>query len=207
MSNRLIFQALNDLARRIDALAASTNGASAAEADEAELDKQVKRLSRELFKTNTLVETQSEQTQQALATTQTALKDLAHQQVVAVQQAKLDLIKTLLPVLDSIDAGLKSGAKQVLAMRETAPDAAHVLAAWLKGQQLLRERLLKLFEAEDVTPIPAVGHPFDPYKHVAVKAVSKPDRADGLILAEERRGYQHGETVLRYADVIVNRHP
>lgn len=207
MSDRLIFQALSDLARRIDALdAAHTNGSASGEGGEAELDKQIKRLSRELFKTNTLVEAQSEQNQQALAAAQAALNDLRQQQATAVQQAKLDLIKALLPVLDGIDAGLKSGAKQVKTMFNTSPEAARALAMWLKGQQLLRERLLKLLETEGVTPIATVGQLFDPYQHVAVNAVSDPNRTNGLVLAEERRGYQQGDTVLRYADVIVNRH-
>ncbi len=207
MSNRLIFQALHDLARRIDALDhARTNGASADDTEEA-LDKQLKRLSREVFKANTLFEAQSEQTQKALETAQSALGDLGEQQTTAVQQARLEMVRALLPVLDSIEAGLKSGTKQVKALLETSPEAARALAAWLKGQQLLRERLLKLLEAEGVTPIAAVGQVFDPYKHVAVKAVQDPQRASGLVVAEERRGYQHGDMVLRYADVIVNRYP
>ncbi len=208
MSNRLIFQALNDLARRVDALdTGRANGSDSGEIDEFELDKQIKRLSRELFKTNTLVETLSEQTQQALATTQTTLDNLHQQQTEAVQQAKLDIIKALLPVLDSIEAGLRSGAKQVQALLSTTPEAAQALASWLRGQQLLRERLLKVLDGEGVTPITAVGQTFNPYEHVAVKAVSDPARANGLVLAEERRGYQYGDTVLRYADVVVNRHP
>jgi molecular chaperone GrpE len=207
MSDRLIFQALNDIARRIDALDNTrTNGSSSGEEDKAELDKQIKRLSREVFKTNTLVEAQSEQNQQALAAAQAALHDLRQQQGAAIQQAKLDLIKALLPVLDGIDAGLRSGAKQVKTMFNTSPEAARALATWLKGQQLLRERLLKLLETEGVTPIAAVGQLFDPYQHVAVNAANDPNRTNGLVLAEERRGYQHGDTVLRYADVIVNRH-
>jgi molecular chaperone GrpE len=205
MSNRLIFQALSDLARRVEALNhARTGDETSGETDSVELDKQVKRLARESFKMNTLVEAQSEQTQQALQTAQAALDDLRQSQTDAIRQARLDLIKALLPVLDGIEAGLRSGAAQIKALLPTSPDAARALASWLKGQQLLRERLLKLLESEGVTPIPAVGQSFDPYQHVAVKAVNDPTKKTGVIVAEERRGYRYGDTVLRYADVIVN---
>lgn len=206
MTDRLIFQALSDLACRVEALdSARVDGASPGETDLIELDKQVKRLSRELFKANTLVEAQSEQMQHALATTQNALAELRQQQENNIRQARLDLIKALLPVLDGIEAGLKSGAAQVKVLLPVSPDAARALVAWLKGQHLLRERLLKVLEAEEVTPIKAVGQPFDPYQHVAVKAVSDPAKAAGIIVAEERRGYKCGDAVLRYADVVVNR--
>ena len=107
-------------------------------------------------------------------------------------------------MLDSIEAGLRSGAVQVKTLLPTSPEAARALVSWLKGQQLLRERLLKLLESEGVTPILAVGQLFDPYLHVAVKAVNDPSKEAGSVVSEERRGYRYGDTVLRYADVIVN---
>jgi molecular chaperone GrpE len=56
-----------------------------------------------------------------------------------------------------------------------------------------------------VTPIPTVGHPFDPYLHVAVGATSEGEGAPGTIVEEERRGYRTPDSVLRYAEVIVYR--
>jgi molecular chaperone GrpE len=80
-----------------------------------------------------------------------------------------------------------------------------MLAGWLDGLRLVRERLLAVLQAGGVTPIPAVGHPFDPYLHIAVGTTSQGDGVPGTIVAEERRGYRSPEGVLRYADVIVYR--
>jgi molecular chaperone GrpE len=209
MSDRLIFQALSDLARQVEDLNHTRRDEDPAGetdlGDPAELDKQVRRLAREFYKANTLAETQSEQTRQALDMAQRALDGLQQERDRIARQAKLDLIEALLPVVDGIEAGLKSGAAQVKMLAVTAPEAAQALAAWLKGQQLLRERLLRLLAVEGVVPVAAVGHPFNPYHHVAVKAVSDPTKESGMIIAEERRGYRCGEQVLRYADVVVNR--
>jgi molecular chaperone GrpE (heat shock protein) len=46
--------------------------------------------------------------------------------------------KTLLPVIDNIEAGLQSGIAQVKRLHPTAPEAAQVLYGWLTGQRLLR---------------------------------------------------------------------
>jgi molecular chaperone GrpE len=78
-----------------------------------------------------------------------------------------------------------------------------MLSGWLDGLRLVRERMLAVLEAGGVTPIPTVGHPFDPYLHVAVGTSSEGDGKPGLIVAEERRGYRSSSGVLRYADVIV----
>jgi molecular chaperone GrpE len=86
-----------------------------------------------------------------------------------------------------------------------SPADRDMLAGWLDGLRLVRERLLAILEAGDVTPIPTVGHPFDPYLHVAVGTTHEGDHPPGTIVEEERRGYRTPNGVLRYADVIVYR--
>jgi molecular chaperone GrpE len=80
-----------------------------------------------------------------------------------------------------------------------------MLAGWLDGLRLVRERLLAILEAGGVTPIPTVGQPFDPYLHVAVGTSGAGDGPPGTIVSEERRGYRCPAGVLRYAEVIVYR--
>jgi len=70
---------------------------------------------------------------------------------------------------------------------------------------LLLDRLNALLETEGVKPIPTVGQPFDPYRHLAVKTAYDPSQASGVVLSEERRGYQFNDEVLRYAQVVVNK--
>ena len=80
------------------------------------------------------------------------------------------------------------------------------LAAWLEGLKLVQERLIDLLAAEGVRPIEAEGDAFDPHLHVVIETVPATDSVPaGTIVRETRRGYLAGETVLRYAEVIVAR--
>jgi molecular chaperone GrpE len=80
-----------------------------------------------------------------------------------------------------------------------------LLAAWLDGQRLLRDRLLAVLNEAGIQPVPTVGQPFDPYRHVAVGTVEDHSLPDGQIIAEERRGYAANDHILRYAEVVVVR--
>ncbi|MBN1310064.1 MAG: nucleotide exchange factor GrpE [Anaerolineae bacterium] len=193
MNVRLVYEVLSDLARRIEAMG---NGDASAE---------VKRLSREQYKANTLNEQQLEQTRKALEQSQQALDELKRQYEEQERRARLDVVTDLFPVLDSIESGVTSGAVQIKTLLSSSPEAAKTLAAWLNGQRLLRERLLALLASQGVRPLQAKNQAFDPDYHVAVKVVSNPSIPSGQVVAEERRGYISGETVLRYAEVVVNK--
>jgi molecular chaperone GrpE len=171
----------------------------------AALEKQLGKLGREQYKANTLAEAQSER----LAATLETLRDTLSRQEAArdeaVRKARLDVLEALLPVLDGLEAGLKSGGRHAYRLhRQGSPEAA-TLTAWLDGQRLLRDRLLAILEAEGIGPIPALGQPFDPYRHVAVGTVKDESQPEGQIVAEEQRGYAAGDRVLRYAQVVVVR--
>ena len=77
------------------------------------------------------------------------------------------------------------------------------LAGWLTGLDLLRERLLEHFAEEGIRPMATVGEPFSPQLHLAFKTVPATACPPGTIVEEVRVGYQMGETVLRYAEVVV----
>ncbi len=77
-----------------------------------------------------------------------------------------------------------------------------LIEAWLRGLELVRARLLDTLASEGVRPIAALGEPFDPHHHIVIETVSAAgDVAPGTIVAEHRRGYAHGERVLRLAEV------
>jgi molecular chaperone GrpE len=81
-------------------------------------------------------------------------------------------------------------------------------AAWLKGLELVRERLLETLAREGVEPLEAIGQPFDPHCHVALDTVpAQGDVLPGAVVSELRRGYAVGDRVLRYAEVVVARKP
>jgi len=171
----------------------------------AALEKQLGKLGREQYRANTLAEAQVKRLEKALESLQTVIdrQELAKKE--AVHKGRLDTLEALLPVLDGLEAGLKSGGRHAYRLhRQGSPEAA-TLIAWLDGQRLLRDRLLAILEAEGIRPIPAVGQPFDPYRHVAVGTVKDESLPEGQIAAEEQRGYAAGDRVLRYAQVIVVR--
>ena len=77
------------------------------------------------------------------------------------------------------------------------------LAAWLAGLELLRDRLLEHFAEEGIRPMATLGEPFNPQLHLAFKTVPALVHPSGTIVEEVRAGYRMGDTVLRYAEVVV----
>jgi molecular chaperone GrpE len=68
----------------------------------------------------------------------------------------------------------------------------------------IRQELLELLARQGVSPVAAVGQPFDPRLHLAVTTVDTMDATqDGTVLREVRTGYVYGDRVLRPAEVQV----
>jgi len=192
-----------------------------------ETAQEVKRLGKAQFKANALQEA-------ALAQLRQAVDQLSSREQEARRQAQADathnLLTALLPILDGIEAAVDSG-ERLLAHPEPNPAddrwiARHLgggekdnenaaclvlqtdralMAAWLDGLRLVRERVLALLAEAGVEPIPTVGQPFDPYLHQAIGTAKDGAHAPGIIVAEQRRGYTGPAGVLRFAEVIVNR--
>ncbi|RLC89316.1 MAG: nucleotide exchange factor GrpE [Chloroflexi bacterium] len=74
-----------------------------------------------------------------------------------------------------------------------------------RGVQITYDSLCNLLHREGVEPFSAVGQPFDPQYHAAVALVPAPPTQEEelVVIAEEQRGYQRGEQLLRPARVIV----
>lgn len=220
MSNRRqVWETLSELLKRVE------HGVDGRPKDAVldRLEDEVRKLGKAQFKANILTEDQSTRLEKALADVREErekrnelLDALIDERVAA---AKDELLEAVLPALDGVEKAIASG-RRYLRVRDRAADASNLaddqailvspadramLAGWLDGLRLVRERLLAILEAGDVTPIPTVGHPFDPYLHVAVGATSEGAVEPGTIVEEERRGYRTPEGVLRYAEVIVYR--
>jgi molecular chaperone GrpE (heat shock protein) len=188
-----------------------------------DLEQELRKLGRVQFKANALTEEQMARWDKTLAELELAKAQRAElvERLVAerLHDAKQAWLASLLPVLDGLDNAMASGKKYLVKRDQAAqtPDLSpeqqalispadrSKLASWLDGLRLVRERLLAVLEEGGVIPIPTVGHPFDPYRHVAVATTSEGAEQPGTIVAEERRGYQADGRVLRYADVVVYR--
>lgn len=174
-----------------------------------ELAEQVRKLAKTQFKANTLQEAQLAQQQETLAGLQKTIEqqgqqlaELRQQQQRVVEQAQLDLLIRLLPVLDSLDAAFTSGRRQVLKLAMPA-ETRRAVIGWLDGIRLARVRLLDLLQSYNVSPIQTVGERFDPNRHVAVATDTTGRAPDGTIVGEDRAGYATPDKILRYAEVVV----
>lgn len=217
---RQVWETLARLLQRVETSAITLS-------DSAALGQEIRKIGKTQHKANLLAEEQSAQIKQALALTQAAqeqntrlLETLSAEQAAAAQR---DILAAILPALDGIEHAIASGKRYLqtrdLAARRTnltpqqavlvSPADRAMLSGWLDGLNLVRERLLLILETNNVTPIPSVGQPFDPYLHVAVGTSAQlpagMNPTANLIVSEERRGYRTPASVIRFADVIVYR--
>jgi len=109
-----------------------------------------------------------------------------------LQFASMDLVKDLLPVLDDFER----------AMRVETPDREYV-----KGVELIYQRMYETLKKLGLEPIDTQGKRFDPNLHQAVERVPTENAEDQTILGEFQRGYQFKGKLLRPAMVKVAVHP
>ncbi len=105
--------------------------------------------------------------------------------------ASESLLRKVLGVADDFDRALDA----------MPPELKEI--GWIEGIVLLDRKLRQLLESEGVTPIDAVGKPFDPREHEAVANVPATGRPEGEVVAELQRGYRIRDRVLRPAMVAV----
>ncbi len=103
-----------------------------------------------------------------------------------------DLIRKVLVLADDFDRAIEARPASI------AEDP------WFEGISAIDRKLRLLLESEGVTAIDATpGRPFDPREHEAIANVPSPDRPEGEIVEEIRRGYRLRERVIRPALVAV----
>jgi len=107
------------------------------------------------------------------------------------QYANQRLLKRMLDVLDSLDAGIKAISEH----DKHKP--------WVEGMRAVERQLLQIFEQEGVTPIELADKAFDPNFHEAMFYEPSPGAQDGQILQELQRGYMLHDRVLRPSRVKV----
>ena len=119
-------------------------------------------------------------------------KRVRQEQSDTVQRANAELIERLLPVVDNFHRVI-----------ESAPE--EVDEAWLKGIKLTLQQLDELLVAQGVSPIEAVGQPFDPMLHEAIGHEESDELPEDTVVSEVRRGYRLHDRVVRPALVRVAR--
>lgn len=77
----------------------------------------------------------------------------------------------------------------------------------MEGVRLIDRKLRSVLEEFDVTPIEAMGKPFDPYYHSALLQDESDEYPEGVVMEELQRGYMLGDEVLRPTVVKVSKGP
>jgi len=106
--------------------------------------------------------------------------------------ASVEVIKSLLPVIDNFERALQSKS-----------DAAE----FRSGIELIYKQLQDVLAKLGVRPIAAKGEQFDPHVHEAIEMVETRDAADHEVLEEWQRGYKYKDRLVRPAMVKVARNP
>lgn len=103
--------------------------------------------------------------------------------------AAADVLQDVLPIVDDFDRALQVDAPGSEPYRQ--------------GLEIIQRGLIELLRKRGVTAIESVGTDFDPHLHQAVSYEDAPDRREGEVIAEFRRGYRLGDRLLRPAMVKV----
>jgi molecular chaperone GrpE len=104
-----------------------------------------------------------------------------------------DALKSLLPIIDSLDRAISAPIQTVEDFRQ--------------GIKLIRRQLSDALSRLGVTPISASEQAFDPHVHEAVDVVETASTADNQVVEELLPGYKLKNRLLRPAAVRVARNP
>jgi molecular chaperone GrpE len=115
-----------------------------------------------------------------------------------LEDAKFDtknkVLKEMLPVVDNLERAIEHA--------NVGGDGDSALKPIVEGVQLVLRQFMTAFERLDVTPIDAMGQPFDPNLHEAISQ-QESDQPPGTVIQVLQRGYRAGDRLLRPALVVV----
>ncbi len=102
--------------------------------------------------------------------------------------ANASLMLEILPVLDDLERALEHVPAKLAGI------------AWVDGVNLIYRKFKASLEAQGLTQIEALGKPFDPNLHEAVR---QDKGKEGIIIEEILKGYQLHDKVIRPTLVVV----
>jgi molecular chaperone GrpE len=115
----------------------------------------------------------------------------------AHQYGHQNLVKDLLSAVDNLDRAIDH------ASRSGGGD----LESLLQGVELVRRDLLGALAKNGVTPIEALGQPFDPALHEAMAQAPDGTVAPNTVIEELQKGYKLRDRLVRPSRVVVARAP
>jgi len=98
------------------------------------------------------------------------------------------LMLSLLPIVDDLERAFDS----------IPPHLAQL--TWVDGIRLIERKLQASLEAQGLSPIKAIGEPFDPNLH---EATMYRKGEEGIVIEELQKGYKLHDKIIRPAMVVV----
>lgn len=98
------------------------------------------------------------------------------------------LMLSLLPILDDLERAFESIPNHLAKL------------TWVDGIRLIERKLQASLEAQGLSPIKAMGEPFDPKLH---EATMYRKGEEGIVIEELQKGYMLHDRVIRPAMVVV----
>jgi molecular chaperone GrpE len=108
---------------------------------------------------------------------------------------RTEVLGEILPIIDDFRRALQNVPDRVKDQE------------WLEGITLIQRKLERLLDKYKVTPIEALGEPFDPNYHSALLQAESEEYPAGTVMEEVEKGYLVGDKVLRPALVKISLGP
>ena len=109
----------------------------------------------------------------------------------AQRYREIDLLRDLLPVLDTVLRAVE------------AADKTGDVESLKAGFRMTAQQIEKVLDGHGCKTIDTVGHAFDPAVHDAILQQTVPDAVPGTVVGTASRGYRLHDRVVRPAQVIV----
>ena len=119
-------------------------------------------------------------------------KRLERERDMARRFANERLLSELLPVIDSLEAGLAAAGDDAVALRQ--------------GIELTLKQLLKVTADNGLIEVNPAGQPFNPDHHQAMSTIDSADHPPGHVVQVYQKGWLLNERLLRPALVVVSNH-
>lgn len=110
-----------------------------------------------------------------------------------IKNANAELIKNMLPVLDSFELAIKNS------------NGNQEVDKFKKGIEMIYSQMFSILQGYGLRVIDVKEKKFDPYKH-EVLMVKEGDYEDDLILQEFQKGYMLNDIVLRHSKIMIAKH-
>lgn len=120
----------------------------------------------------------------------------AKERLELIQTAGRDVIQSLLEVLDDSERAERQMAK------------TEDLQQIREGVQLVFGKLRRTLQSKGLKEMGCIGEPFDADRHEAITEIPVADPAQaGAVVDEVEKGYFLHEKIIRFAKVVVGKHP